>query len=108
ALETKADRSFGQNPIGAGVGGGTQVKLRGHELVARGEMLDRDGIEQPWEPAVDGDAVAADEPSVARVEADIVLGRHRGVALGNEELSVVVDGQGRGSNRDRHPLAKIL
>src|SRR5207247_9744752 len=107
ALETKPDRSFRQNPIGTGVGGGAQVKLRGHELVARGEMLDGDGIEQPWEPAVDRDAVTADESGVARIEADVVLGRHGGIRLGNEELAVVVDGQGRRPNRDWHSLPML-
>ena len=38
ALETKPDRSFRQNPIRTGVGGGAQVKLRGHELVANSEI----------------------------------------------------------------------
>src|SRR5438874_8222214 len=107
ALETKPDRSFRQNPTSTGVGAGAQVKLRRHELVARGEMLDGDGIEQAWKPAVDGNAVTADEAGVAGVEADVVLGRHGGVWLGNEELTVVVDCQGRRPNRDWHPLAKI-
>src|SRR6266550_4555618 len=102
ALETKPDRSLRQNSIGTGHGGGTQVKLRGHEFVARGEMLNGDGIAQPWEPAVRGDAVTADESRVPRVEADVVLGRDGGVGLGYEELSVVIDGQGRRPNRDWH------
>ena len=55
-------------------------------------LLNGDGVEQqPWR-AVDGDAVPADESGVPRVETDIVLGRHRGVGLADEELSVVVDG----------------
>src|SRR5439155_9417124 len=107
AVETKPDRSFRQNPIRTGVGGGAQVKLRGHELVACGEMLDGYGIEQPWGPAVDGDGVTADESGVARVEADVVLRRHGGIGLGDEELSVVIDGEGRRPNRDWHPLPML-
>src|SRR5437763_15409260 len=94
ALETKPDRSFRQNPIGTGVGGGAQVKLRGHELVARGEMLDGDGIEQPWEPAVDRDAVTAAASGVARIEAGVVLGRHGGRRRGQEERAAGAGGQG--------------
>lgn len=61
ALETKPDRSFGKEPIDNRARGRAERKLRRHELVSRGKMLNGDDVEQQRWPAVDGDAVPADE-----------------------------------------------
>src|SRR3984893_1298409 len=82
-------------------------KLRSHELVPCGEMLDSDGVEQLRGPPVESEAVPADESRVARVEANVILGEHRRVGLADQELSVVVDGEGRRPNRDWHALPML-
>src|SRR5260370_39320514 len=107
ALQSQPDRSFRKKPVGTGVRTGTEGKLRRHEFVACGEMLDGDGVEQLRWPTIEGEAVSADESRIARVEADVVLGQHGGGGLADQELSVVVDGQGRRPNRNWHALPML-
>ena len=107
ALQPKADRPLREHTVGVVLGAGTKPELRSHELVARRKVFDGDGVQQKGLQTVEGDAVPAHESGVMGIEAHVVLGEHGGVRLADEELAIVVDGQGGRANRDGHALAKI-
>ena len=103
AVQPETDGAFLEDHVVLGsIAGARQGQLRAGELPARGEVVERAGVEQERHPAVDREGVAGHEAGITREEPDTGGRHHGGVRIANQELMVVVDGDGGNAVSHRH------
>src|SRR2546430_437726 len=109
SVQADAEGAFLENHIVLGpIAGAGKGQLRAGEFPASGEVVERAGVEQKRHPAIDREVVAGVKAGIAREETDAGGRHHRGVRIADQELMVVVDGDGGNAVSNRHLRSENL